>query len=235
MESRDNTLKVGLVVVAAIVLAVVGYMVLQDVFILRDYVKYSATFDNSRGAQPGTVVELDGEAIGKVIGSRLMAGGRGAEVDFRIKRDVPLYPEYEFVISQDDLFGEKYINVVDPVTDRRPNTSQPVPAEHVFTGRNRSGIGNMLAGAITETLTQASDAMGTDEIRSNIGEIADKMVTTLDNVNQLVVSVNEIVGGSGGYVEGSLANVYAMSENFRKMSEDLEAQPAPTWPACPNP
>jgi len=221
MESRDNTLKVGLIVVAAIILAVIGYTVLQDVLIARDNVTYYALFETSRGAQSGTVVELDGNAIGKVVDFELMPAGRGSRVTLRIERDVPLFAEYEFVIAQDDLFGEKYINIVDTMTDRNLASSQPVEPEFEFTGRNRSGIGNMLASAITETLTQASDAMGTDEIRANIDRISAGMITTLDNVNKLVVSINEVVGGSEGLVTGSLANVYAMSENFRAMSEEL--------------
>jgi ABC-type transporter Mla subunit MlaD len=355
MESRDNTLKVGLVVVAAIVLAVMGYIVLQDVFILHNSEIFWARFDTARGLQEGTVVELYGQPIGKTIDLELGAEGKGSRVKFRIdknykKEPVVLYPEYQFIIAQDDFFGEKYVNVVDPILDVSDTANQivdaldsaqrlvmsvsepsewspaaavpesiqelsrnlsaqgralssstselnrlmqlagqqtrwqpvidrlreasaslgnlakslynpeadpeaksdvsqakrlaeksltevrtkvvqadkamqadrtPVGPGFEFVGRNRSGISNMLAGAISETLTQAGDMMGTEEIRANIDDIASGMITTLGNVNQLVISINNIVGGSEGYVAGSFQNLYAMSDNFRIMSEEL--------------
>jgi ABC-type transporter Mla subunit MlaD len=230
MESRDSTLKVGLIITVAVIMGVLGYVVLQDVFYQGGTEIYYADFDTAQGAMEGSPVKMRGNVIGKVV--RLDLLSQGSRATMRIKRvykgnPVRLYPEFVLVINQDDLFGEKYLEIQDPIADR-PIGGDVVPPEHVFEGRNRAGLANLLAGAFTDTLDDAgiSDVleevitvMGSETLQSSLGRFEE----TLTNVNALVLSVSEMVTGSEGYVTGSLANVYAMSENFKSMSEDLQA------------
>lgn len=228
MESRDTALKVGLVIAAAIILGVLGYLVLQDVLLKGGTEIYFADYESREGTVEGTPVRMHGNPIGKVVSFDMLRGGARAKL--RLLREyngqpVRLFAEFEFVITQDDLFGEKYINVEDPVADRAEG-GVVVPPGFVFAGKHRAGIANMLAGAftgtldesgITDALQQAIDVMGSETLQSSMG----KFEETLTNVNALVLAVSEVVTGSEGYVTGSLANVYAMSENFKSMSEDL--------------
>jgi phospholipid/cholesterol/gamma-HCH transport system substrate-binding protein len=226
MGGAVNEIKVGLTVVAAVVMAVLAYVVLHEVMILRESTIYFARYDTSRGAQSGAVVELNGNAVGKMVGAELVEEGRGSLVKFRIRKDVMLYKDYLFVISQDDLFGEKFIDIEDPQWHRKTRevadgTREIAPEGFTFRGVNRAGIANMLAGAISETLQQAGETLGIESVQQSMEEVTTGLSTTLGNVNRLVLNLNDIVEGSEGYVTGSMANVHGMSKNLLAMSADL--------------
>ncbi|GEM_PF-2260211 len=346
METRDTTLKVGLVIGAAIILGVLGFMVLQDVQLRGTTEIYYVDYDSREGTSEGTPVRMHGNPIGKIVSFDMLPAGARATLRLKTEyndKPVQLYPEFVFVVAQDDLFGEKYVSVVDPISDIneiadrlvdvldsimelaasdaqtvresgdysvrraeltavynqlarlvqdprqlrhwRPvladveelstnlaslaapldkrvidpevlqgviedvrlttdslektrsavikaksdmNVRAQVAPEFVFTGHNRSGIGNMLAGAFTETMNEAGISGALEAVISVMGseslqESLVRFEETLTNINALVLSVSEVVTGSEGYVTGSLANVHAMSENFRSMSEDLHA------------
>jgi len=224
MEGSTHTIKVGLAVVTAIVLMLVGYTALNEIQIKGATYTVYGHFPDALGIKPGQPVLLRGKKIGEVTAFDLVSGDDNfATVEFGIKEGVDLFSDLTFVISQDGLLGEKYIAV--EVPDERDPLREVLAEGDALPGGNQTDINELLSDA-DAVLEQVGEILDPQKIDEGLGSLLTQVKETLDNVNLLLATVNEQINGNEQYIENTIRNVHGMSVNFLAMSESFNATSA---------
>src|SRR5690625_6707806 len=93
----SNEVKVGVTVLLAIIVAIIGFRFMRDVPIFRQSLGISAQFERAEGISSGSLVYIKGVRVGSVRSVELSRAGR---IDISIRIDTVL-PIHKY--SVDDL------------------------------------------------------------------------------------------------------------------------------------
>jgi len=234
MDSASNAIKVGLTVIAAVIMAIVGYMVLNNISMMRDTHEYSGHFDNALGVKKGMPVRKAGVDVGFVASlqpdelRKVEAGvpvdedSEGAWLTMKINKHVQLYSDYRLVIRQDGLFGDRFISIDVPPQERRDPQRRRLEPGSTLIGYSEASINTMISSA-DEVLNRIGTVVESDFVEESVGTLTASLEVTLENVNELVLLVKSMLAGEEGNLSGSMQNVHAITENFLAMSETLNA------------
>src|ERR1700752_4081531 len=102
---RENEFTVGVVVIAAFAVVVIGALWLSGAHLGKAEAVYTARFRTVGGLGVGAPVVLRGVRVGRVEGIRL-ASGNWVEADLKIYRGVALPAKPVVVAASASLFGE---------------------------------------------------------------------------------------------------------------------------------
>ena len=141
MEGQGNALKVGVVVVASVVMIVAAYAFVESEIMIigKTYYVYGM-FDDALGISEGMKVKQAGTNIGSVQWSRLSENGLQTRAKIRIEEDVALYENDEFVITQESLLGGNFI----AISRDANNSGAKVKEEHVLKGTRQGGFNDIM-------------------------------------------------------------------------------------------
>jgi phospholipid/cholesterol/gamma-HCH transport system substrate-binding protein len=218
MEGMQNTVKVGLVVILALVLAIGAYVVLNEVTFRGRTYTIQATFADGLGISKGQAVKLSGKDIGVVRNTALDDEGRFVATVI-VDQGVLLYTDDMLVVSQQGLLGETFIAV-----KRQAEHAEDVRIAKegdMLEGKSQTGLNELMADA-DKVLKQLHNVLDPDAVDNTMSQLTTGLKDTLDNVNSLLLTISGVVESNEGYVSGSLANVHEMSKNFLAISERLE-------------
>ncbi len=85
----SNEVKVGITVLLAVIVAIVGFRFMRDIPIFRQSMEISATFDRADGISNGSLVYIQGVRVGSVNRISLTPETR-VNISMRIDTDVPI-------------------------------------------------------------------------------------------------------------------------------------------------
>lgn len=200
MQNLSRSLKVGLLLIAAVVASVTLWRTLFKQQGGGGSMTVYALFNDATGLVPRSRVLTAGIAIGEI--ERIRLEGAKARIDIRVNQGVRLYSNATVSRRSVSLLGE-YLLTITPGTPDRP----AIPAGGRITQVNEGSSTDEImtnAAAITENVRRVTDrlseALGNQQAAVEMREI-------LRNVAELTASVNRTVQQNGQVVTNTLSNI----------------------------
>jgi phospholipid/cholesterol/gamma-HCH transport system substrate-binding protein len=205
---RENEFAVGLVVIAALAVAVGGALWLSGAHLGKTEAVYTARFRTVGGLGVGNPVVLRGVRVGRVEAIRL-AAGNWVEGDLKIYAGVTLPPKPAVIAASASLFGEWAATLIasDPLPSD-PNIRQALAEAQAAGGGKWPGatlpdIGQLTAQAsriatdiatVAARVQTAFDSQAVSDLRRSIhdfGQIADRLARVTNEQADVIGNVGQ--------------------------------------------
>jgi phospholipid/cholesterol/gamma-HCH transport system substrate-binding protein len=214
MRQRSTEIRVGITVILAVIILVMGVTWIEKVSFSKKFATYVVYFGDVGGLDPGDPVTVSGVDAGEV-GAVILEPGR-VRTELLIDESVSLFDDCSVQILTIGLMGEKYVGIY-------PGGSGNVlPPGSAIQGEYKAGMAEAVAGfgdvieelnetvrafrALIETEGQEAslgDAIRridelTAEILSFLRENRQDIRSTAENIRRLSGDVSEVVGSRKG-------------------------------------
>ncbi len=171
------------------------------------------------GLQKGMPVKLKGTDVGYLSSTHFTEKNQDVIAELRIDKDVRIYRESTVELREEGLLGERFLAFIYP--DQLPESPLWAEDGHVFQGSTATGLAALIRTA--NSVLESLNTILTDEsLRTSMTRIADGMTESLERVNLIMDNVNGIMLENEGYVNESMANLAAISDNFLLVSQDMQ-------------
>jgi len=194
-KDKKTLVKVGITVVASIIIVLYGIAFLKDLRLGIETSKLKVYFTNVNGLKEGDPVSVNGVTMGKVQKINLVPGD-SVIVEFTLSRDVVLKKDYSISITMVELMSGKQIYIKPGVSPELADISKP------------------LAGNKTVDITTLIGTM--NEIGGDVKRITSRIDTTMNELTTAVNNINQLVGD-----EGLKSNIRGAAGNFNLASRNL--------------
>src|SRR5690606_30479391 len=196
----SQELKIGLVVLAALVLLFVGIRFLQGLPIFDESYEVVVVFDDTQGLTPGNAVQLSGVEVVTVREVVLADGGREVHVTLAIDPDVEIPRGSRFTVGGFSMLGDVFVSVE--------------PPEGATAGRPLVDGDTLRAVPDTDLVSLLTDRAEPLALR------ADTLLTSAVNTFR---RVEALVEGSGDDLDATLANLrFLTTATTRLLLEERE-------------
>lgn len=213
MVERGSEVKVGAVIVIAIIIAVFGVSWLSEARFKGNHYEVKALFNDTGGLRVGDAVTVLGVRKGKVQGIRLEKDK--IEITLLIERDIQLKKDARAFIVDVGVMG-----------DKRMYLSPGQSPEALLPGQPIQGT---LSVGVTETIARfGMVAVRAEEI---LATLQDKVVseenvkavrTSLDNLQVATTGLRKLVEGNQADLNASVKDFRVATGEMRKISEKSE-------------
>jgi phospholipid/cholesterol/gamma-HCH transport system substrate-binding protein len=213
--SRKSEIQVGLTVLGALAILIVGIVWLKDYSLHRDQRLWRVRFQQTGGLAASDEVQVNGMLKGAVSAMKLE--GDHVIVDLALDKEVQLTRDSRVAIRNVGLMGEKVI-AIDLTT-----TGGVYPKNEIIPGVYELGVPEVMAsmgGAvdnvnkITAQLSRIADAMGQN------GDLAGAVRNFRETSENLKAAVQE----NRVALKSTLGDFAAVSKTARGLTTDKEAQ-----------
>lgn len=229
--SRGRELLVGVVIIVAVSVGVVGTLWLQGTNFGRPLIAVDVLLESVGQLQEGNGVRYRGVRIGQVATIVVEPGGRGVRLTVLLDQDVELPPDAGVILGPESLFGDWQADIVSKSSfPRFPFYAVPdgfdgeVP---VLGGYALPELSHLSASAeqISLNLADLTERM---ELAFN-QETADNLARTIDNigaiteeVRTLVAQQAEIARSISTRADSALAQIEAATHSARGAFERID-------------
>lgn len=138
MRQRSTEIRVGVAVVAAVIILILGVVWIEKVSFSNKFVTYTVYFSDVGGLDPGDPITVSGVSSGEV-GAVTLEPGR-VRADLLIDETVTLFDDCSVQIMTIGLMGEKYVGI-DP-----GSSGTVLPHGSVIQGEYKAGMAEAVAG-----------------------------------------------------------------------------------------
>ena len=196
----NNEVKVGITVLLAIIVAVVGFRFMRDVPIFRQSMVISAEFERADGISSGSLIYIRGVRVGSVREVDLNAQGR-INISMRIDTEVP--------IPKNSVANLTSLGIVEGKAIVIELGDSPEIVE----------LGDVIEGVYVEGMMETLGQQGEE-----IGDNVSSAVSELDSfLKQLNMTLNdEARENIDQTIEGTLRSVTTLSEMLESRQQDIE-------------
>jgi ABC-type transporter Mla subunit MlaD len=229
--SRGRELLVGVVIIVAVSVGVVGTLWLQGTNFGRPLIAVDVLLESVGQLQEGNGVRYRGVRIGQVATIVVEPGGRGVRLTVLLDQDVELPPDAGVILGPESLFGDWQADIVSKSSfPRFPFYAVPdgfdgeVP---LLGGYALPELSHLTASAeqISLNLADLTERM---ELAFN-QETADNLARTIDNigaiteeVRTLVAQQTEIARSISTRADSALAQIEAATHSARGAFERID-------------
>ena len=189
MERNRNELRVGIAVLVALIILVGGIMWAKGFSLKVRQYDIVVLFDNVQGLEAGTNVLANGVEKGRVHDVELSEGR--VMVRASVDKDVKIFSDYKIVVESPTLLAGKVLSIYPGQQPPYANTDQPL---------------------------EGSRSLGMTEAVEIARDISGDLKLTIQNLNTLLVSLNQVVGDSMN--RANIAGALAESRDVAQMSSD---------------
>lgn len=189
--NRGKDILVGVVLVAAIVVAVLGTLWMQEYGFGRNEVTLEARVLDAGQLMEGNAVKLRGVSIGQIRSIRVTPDGQAVRVSMRIEDGITLPEDPVVILSPESMFGDWQAQITS--RERFPRYEYTRPTEQgVLPGHTLPDISQLTATADEiagnlRTLTERVEMAFTEETARDIAQ-------TVDNIQQISQRLGDLVG-----------------------------------------
>jgi phospholipid/cholesterol/gamma-HCH transport system substrate-binding protein len=180
METRAAEIKVGLAVLAALVVVVLGVMWGKGIKLRAERYPITVRFQNIAGLENGALVLVNGVSKGKV--TRITLAPDHVAVVCSVDNDVRILSDYRITIATVQLMSGAVITIYPGREGHPVDTSQPL---------------------------RGLPPVGISEVVGLIDEFSEDFKKVLANLNSVLIHLDEVVGDSANrlHFSQSLANL----------------------------
>ena len=206
--NRTNELLVGIVIIAAVTVAVVGTLWLQRSNFGRPQTPVQALLESAGQVAPGNAVTYRGVRIGRVDDITVEPGATGVRVRMLLDEDIALPEDAAVVLGPENLFGDWQAEIVSQAAfPAFPFYELPddVPTDTLLIGGYAlPEITRLTASAeqISQNLADLTDRL---ELAFN-QETADNLARAIGNIEAITSEVRTLVQQQGEVAASITAN-----------------------------
>lgn len=203
MARNREEVKVGAMIVVAVVIFLTTLIFVGGVNLFRQKrVVYTAYFKFAGGLEPGSFVRFGGLKVGVVRDAEIdPEDSTRVRVHLLVNAGTPIRTDSRARISSLGFLGENYVEV-SPGTreaDRLPPGSE-IPVVEII--------------QLADVFNNANNV--TVNANKLVNDLDDRLLVTANNANQLIASLNALVGKENrAHVESTLANLDEMTADAR--------------------
>lgn len=215
----SKELTVGLSLVAAGVIFVLGVRYLEDLPLFRGTYELNTAFESVNGLDRGSAVRVNGVRVGAIEAVRLDPAGENVHVQFHLERDVRVPDGSYATIGGIAALASIHLNV-----HLGPTGNEEVPDGGFIPGRDEGDVlemvteqGPRLAGQVEEVLTNANDALEQAEV---LFEGASGNVRpTLAALREATETLSQTLRAEQRSIHETMRNLEAFSDDMAGFSE----------------
>lgn len=201
MAKISNELKVALTVIVSLIVAFIGFRVMQDLPIFRQSHRIYAYFERVDGLSSGNYIYINGVKVGSVKEIQL-ADNDSVRVAMGFDLGVSIPKGSVAVLESSGLLNEKAIVV------RKGTSGEMVPYEGYIKGEYEGGM--------METLAEEGE-----KLSRNVSSSFDKLSVMLEELNKVLTEENR------GKINQTLANLENTSDEIsglvREKRDELDS------------
>lgn len=233
MAKVSNELKIGITVVVAIIVALIGYTIMKDIPLFRSSTTVYTKFDQVYGLIPGNVVNVKGFKIGTVKEMELLASD-STLVTMNIEEGYQIPKGSIAVLKSSGVLGGKFIEI------QKSNSTEMVQHQGTIKGVFEQGMmdtfaeeGEKLSNDISasirgvERLVTSLNETLSEENKENISGIVKDLKSTTGSLNSLIQKRQDDLDAMITEAKSTLENLDDLSsENKEKLTSlinNLEA------------
>jgi phospholipid/cholesterol/gamma-HCH transport system substrate-binding protein len=187
VDRNRNELKVGIAVLASLIILVVAIMWAKGFSLKVRQYDITVIFDNVQGLESGSNVLANGVEKGRVHEIRLSEGR--VIVKASIDKDVKLFTDYKVTVESPTLLAGKVLSIYP---------------------------GHVAPYANTDEILEGSPTLGMTEAVEIAKDLSGDLKMTIQNLNILLVSLEEVVGDSVN--QANIAGAVAESRDVARLS-----------------
>ena len=222
MANFSAQAKVGLVIVVSIIMIIAGLGLLERSVKGQTY-NVTIAMPDARGLSKGVDVRLSGVVKGSVTGVERPPDREVAVVSVKLKKDTLIPKDAVFVASTEGMVAEKVINVVIPEDSKMEWAEEG----YEFQGYFEDGFdqllvkGNKMMEKLEQMITAIAETVDESLINETLIELSTKLRDSMDNVNELLLHIDSLVGANADEINATLTNLKDMTSTFKLVSEDI--------------
>jgi ABC-type transporter Mla subunit MlaD len=220
----SNEVKIGLTVLAALIIAFIGFRIMRDEPLFRQPTVLYTKFDRVDALLPGNVVQIKGYKIGAVKSMEYLIDKDSTLVTLSITADIPITKGSKAILKKPGPLGAVTIEI------EKSKSSEVIEWGSYIQGEIDGGIfetfsekGEVLTDELTESVTglnqfmQKLDSSMYREGEDPIGDILMNMKKSSEDV-QLVIEKRR------ADIDAMIANMSSLTENFDDLSESKKEE-----------
>jgi len=217
----SNEAKIGLTVLAAVVVMFIGFRVMRDIPVFRQSYDIYAVYEQASGLNTGGQVQINGVRVGSVTGVSLTKQD-SVKITMSIERDKFISKGSVAYLRSIDMLGQKAI-----VIERGGNENR-IPAGGRIKGVYEESFVNSIKGQgqkIGANVSNSVDRLNvflekmnklmSSQNRDNVGRVLENAGTTSDEILDLVESKNQELGQAITSARRTLQNLDTLSTENR--------------------
>lgn len=235
----SNELKIGLVVIAAMVVSFFGFRFMNDEPLLSSVNLLNTKFDNVDGLLVGSTVTINGFKVGSVRDMYYLPEDDSVFVEISITEPIPITVGSVAQLAAPDLLGATSIQIVKSRNTELVEWGGYIPGEQTIGLLSAfSDQGAALADTVQSTLTEVNKLLrGINEIEKgassqieatvdNFKEVTDvvaEVITTRKNeIDSLIIATNNTLQNISELSDSSSADLESLVANLEQFSNDLD-------------
>ena len=219
MESKSVEIKVGLFVLAGIIIiAVVTLFIGEQRLILKKGYHLYVDFNNVAGMDVKGPVRIAGVEVGLV--SEIGLQGEKARIRMNINSDVEIYKDATAELKTYGILGDKFIMIY-PGT---PESGLLSDGDTITNTVPEVDLNDLMKDLKEVSLT-LNEALGTEENKNNLKEIMENMRDASANINDITGKINRGEGTIGKLMndDSIYYNVKDSTDTLRDVAEKMES------------
>lgn len=225
--TRGREILVGVVLVAAVAVAVVGTLWLQGYDWGRNDQTIEARFLEVGQLMEGNAVKLRGVTIGSVRDITVEPDGEAVRVTMQVDSDVQLPPDAVVILSPESMFGDWQAQITSRERFPRFPYTSPGDGEDVLPGHALPDISQLTAAADEiannlRTLTNRVEMAFTEETARNIAAAIDNIQVVSRRLGELVGQQAETFDNLANRVEASADELGSAARAVRSTFERID-------------
>ncbi len=226
MKISSNEVKIGLTVIGAILVGVLGFRIMRDVPLFRNSNTFVSNFPKVDGLTSGKNIFLNGVDIGTVKDIRLLSND-SVQVSLNVGLGLKVPVDSKAYIRSTDLLGSKAIVIKQGTSNHYLQNGDYIKGIYdegmmgVFQEKGLS-IGDKVAelsDKLNKLVGDANHLLVKND--TNLTSTLTNLKQTSDNVNKLIKNKNSDIAKSLGHLKNILGNADTISTNNKTRIDSL--------------
>lgn len=214
----SNELKIGIAVIAAVIIAFVGFRIMRDQPILRQANFLYTSFDRVDDLLPGNTVQIKGYKIGSVKSMDFSPETDSTKVTLGITANFMIPKGSKVVLKKPGPLGAVSLEII------KGNSSEPMEWESYIPGEIDKGVfgtvsekGEVIAEDLSESLKKINTMMGKID-SSMYGDNSDPIKNILKSFEHTSNDVEELVAKRKNEIDSMLVSMSNITKNFDELT-----------------
>ena len=220
----SNEAKIGLVVLAAIIIAFIGFRIMRDQPVFRQSKFLYTTFDRVDGLLPGNTVQIKGNKIGSVKEMKFSPETDSTEVTLGVTTDFMIPKGSKAVLKKPGPLGAVTIEIVRGSDSEYYQWGSFIPGEidgGIF--ETFSTKGETIADELTKSLTQLNSLM--IKVDSSVySDNRDPIRNTLNSFEKTGKDVQQLISKRKHDIDSMIVSMSNITKNFDDLTENNKAE-----------
>ena len=245
MKQSKAEFKIGITVLIAMILLVLGILWGKRVSISAGRYQVYVYFDDVIGLDKGSAVMVNGIRRGKV--DELILEKEGVLVGLSLQQDVKLFTDARFEITNPELMGGKVVNIFPGLSGIEPEAS------HLFQGETGSGMNELMKMSadlvddvqhlllvLEETVENINKTAGDPKLReafvssvNNLDESSqrtleiitlneDKLTQVMDNLVRSTEMIRDVLENHSEKIDRSISDFEQFTTKLNQTADQLQ-------------